>query len=85
MRISFGGGPRRSRNGRRYHGPSISFELGPVGSCIASVFIILTGIFVCLISLGNILGMIIGIIFIAVGVLCFVQNKRKISNNSEEE
>ena len=51
MRISFGGGPRRSRNGGRLpYEPGISFELGPVGSCIVSVGLILLGAFLLLIS-----------------------------------
>ena len=78
MRISFGGG-----RGRGPFSPRISFELGPVASCVVSVFIILVGIFALLISFGNIIVIIIGIIFIALGVFEFRANKRKIKSKEE--
>lgn len=85
MRISFGGGPRRGRNGGRApYSPGISFELGPVGSCIVSIFMILMGVFVVLISFGNPIMLIIGGVFIIFGAVQFRVNKRKIENNKKD-
>ena len=86
MRISFGGGPRRSRNGGRLpYQPGISFELGPVGSCIVSVLLILFGAFMVLISFGNLIFIIAGALIIALGVWQFKVNKAKISNSKNDE
>ena len=76
MRVSFGGG-----NGRRGHGgPRISFELGPIGSIVVSVFLIIVGAFLVLISFGNIIPLITGIIIIVLGVVSLRHNKKKLMN-----
>ena len=81
MRIFIGGGPRNNRNrsnrGRENdYRIGVSIPLGPVGSAIVSVFIIIIGVILTLSSLGSIFGVAIGIFLIAIGFFCFRSNTK---------
>ena len=85
--LSFGGGPRndrdrrnRNRNRNRRYDPSVNVSLGPVGSAIVSVFIILMGVFTLFIGMNSIIMILIGVFLIVIGVVVFRSNVKGKNN-----
>ena len=84
MRITFGGGPRRGRRSRYGRsGIYVSIPLGPIGSMIVSVILMLSGIFTVIISMGSILPLIVGVIFILFGFFSFKSNYKQYQYNKK--
>lgn len=93
MRVtfSFGGGPSRNRRNKsnyyRRGAPRtyVSIPLGPVGSMIVSVIIILAGIMTSIMSLGSIVPLIVGIVFIIYGMFIFGNSRKQLKYNRRKK
>ena len=74
MRIYLGGGNHRGR------GPRIGvyIPLGPVGNIIVGTMVSFVGLVAALMSFGAIMPLIVGLVFIAVGVSAIVKGSRMI-------
>lgn len=65
--------------------PYISFSLGPIGRIIVSIILTVVGVFNILISFGNIISIIVGVIFIGFSIFEIRNSKRNIENRSYDD